>query len=67
MKTLATVNLYTLDSCNFLKRLLQITTRIAAIYSRREMMERTNAAIMRLSLLDCHFESHVSMNNKFEH
>ena len=32
------------------------------INSRREMKERTNAAIMRLSLLDCHSESHVSMN-----
>ena len=33
------------------------------INSRREMKERTNAAMIRLSLLDCHSESHVSMNN----
>ena len=33
------------------------------INRRREMKERTNDAIILLSLLDCHFESHVSNDN----
>ena len=42
-----------------------MATAVAVINSRREMKERTNAAIMMLSLLDCHFKSHVSTNKVF--
>ena len=38
-----------------------MATAEAVINSRREMKEKTNAAMMRLSLFDFHFESHVSM------